>query len=67
MQKISVEAARVNAKLTQEELAEKMGVSRKTICNWESGKKSMRKSNLIAFCTITGFSEEDLFLPGKFA
>lgn len=36
--KISLAAARVNAELTQKELAEKCGVSESTIINWESGK-----------------------------
>ena len=36
--KISLAAARVNAELTQKELAEKCGVSESTIINWENGK-----------------------------
>ncbi len=35
---ISPAAARVNAELTQREVAEKMGVSVQTVVNWESGK-----------------------------
>lgn len=38
MPKISLEAARVNAGLTQKELAEKLGVSNTTIVNWEKRK-----------------------------
>lgn len=34
---ISLTAARVNAKLKQEEVAEKMGVSKRTVINWEKG------------------------------
>lgn len=34
---ISLAAARVNAECTQEEVAEKMGVSKRTIINWEKG------------------------------
>lgn len=63
MKQISLAAARVNAGYTQEELAEKLGVTRKSIQNWESGKKIMRKSNFIAFCTVTGFDQDDIFLP----
>ena len=36
--KISMEAARVNAKLTQKQFAEKCGVSEATVVNWENGK-----------------------------
>lgn len=63
MKQISLAAARVNAGLTQQELAEKLGVTRKSIQNWELGKTQIRKANFIALCTITGFNQEDIFLP----
>lgn len=63
MVKIPINAARVAAGLTQEELAEKMGVSRQTIINWETGKQEMKTLYLYAFCHITGFSEDDILLP----
>lgn len=37
MKEISLSAARVNAKLTQKELAEAVGVGEKTVWNWENG------------------------------
>ena len=47
--KISLAAARVNADLTQKELAEKCGVSESTIINWENGKSlpNMKKLNVL--------------------
>ena len=36
--KISLAAARVNAEMTQEEVAEIMHVSKNTIINWEKGR-----------------------------
>jgi putative transcriptional regulator len=63
MAKIPINAARVAAGLTQEELAEKMGVSRQTIINWETGKQEMKTLYLYAFCHVTGFSEDDILLP----
>lgn len=65
MAKITLEAARVNTKLTQEELAKKMGVSRQSVIDWESGKREMRTPYLYLFCNITGFSEDDILLPSK--
>lgn len=65
MAKISLEAARVNANLTQAELADKMGVSRATVIDWESGKREMKTAYLYMFCGITGFSEDDILLPLK--
>lgn len=35
--KISLAAARVNAKLTQEDVAKSLKVSKKTVINWEKG------------------------------
>lgn len=36
--KITMKAARVNAGLSQKEAAEKIGVSKDTVGNWERGK-----------------------------
>lgn len=36
--KISMASARVNAGLTQKQLAEECGVSESTVVNWENGK-----------------------------
>lgn len=65
MVKITLEAARVNKGLTQEQLAEKMGVSRQTVFDWENGKREMRTPYVYLFCQITGFSEDDILLPKK--
>lgn len=48
--KISLAAARVNAGLTQTELGDKIGVSRQTVANWETGATTPRieKAQLIA-------------------
>ena len=35
---ISLAAARINAQLTQEDIAKKLGVGKQTIVNWEKGK-----------------------------
>ena len=58
-----MEAARVNTGLTQQELAEKMGVSRSTVIDWENGKRQIKPAYLFLFCKITGFAEDDIILP----
>ncbi len=63
MAKITLAAARVNSGLTQEQLAEKLGVSRVSVIQWETGKKEIKPAYLYAFCHITGFSEDDILLP----
>lgn len=65
MAKITLEAARVNTGLTQAQLAEKMGVSRQSVIDWETGKREMRTPYFYLFCNITGFSEDDIILPKK--
>ena len=65
MAKITLKAARVNAGLSQDGLAEKLGVSRKMITDWELGKAEMRPAYLLAVCYITGFSEDDIILPSE--
>lgn len=67
MAKISMNAARVNAGFTQEEIAEKLGISRQTYASWETGKTEMKIAHFIAFCQVTGFSTDDVFLPCEFA
>lgn len=54
--KISVAAARVNAGLTQKELAEKCGVSESTIINWENGKRLPNVGKLEALENALGLS-----------
>lgn len=44
--KITLAAARVNAGMTQEEVAKEMHVSKNTIVNWENGKVEMKQHNL---------------------
>lgn len=61
--KVSLAGARVSAGFTQEQLAEKMGVSRQTVIDWENGKREMRTAYFHLFCLVTKFSEDDIFLP----
>jgi len=63
--KIPMNAARIAAGFTQEEMAQKMGVSRQSIINWESGKSEIKTAYFYMFCKLTGFSEDDILLPKK--
>lgn len=63
MAKLTLKAARVNMGLTQDELAERMGVSRSTVIDWENGKREMRTTYVYLFCSITGLTEDDILLP----
>lgn len=66
MPKISLEAARVNAGLTQKELAEKLGVSNTTIVNWEKGKTEPTYPQLIKISELSGIPLDFIFIPDRF-
>ena len=51
-------------KLTQEELAERMGVSTQMISNLELGKKAIRPENLAKLCIVLELSA-DFILTGS--
>ena len=45
---------------SQEELAEKLGVSRQAVSKWESGASDPSTTNLMALAKLFGVSAEDL-------
>lgn len=61
MPKITLKAARVNAGLTQEQAAKKLGVSRSTLQNWETGKSFPKQPNICAMCEIYDVPFDALF------
>ena len=54
---------RKSLRMTQEELAEKLGVSTQMISNLELGKKAIRPENLAKVCTVLELSA-DFILTG---
>ena len=64
--KISLAAARVNANLTQDDISQKMRVSKNTVVNWESGKSEPTISQARALSEILNFPLElIIFMPTK--
>ena len=66
MPKISLAAARVNAKLTQKELAKMLGVSNITIVNWEKGHTEPSINQLKKISQISGIPLDLIFVPERF-
>lgn len=60
---ISLAAARVNAGLTQEEVAKKLGISKQTIVNWEKGKNVPGIPQMEMMSHIYGIPQDNIFLP----
>ncbi len=51
---------RTQCKMTQEFVAETIGVSRQAVSKWESGRTDPSTSNLFALAKLYGISAEDL-------
>ena len=63
MGEISIRAARINAGMSQRQLAEKLGVTPTTVSAWERGKKEMRPAYFYAISQLTGISVDHLVCP----
>lgn len=51
---------RTDCKMTQEFVAEALGVSRQAVSKWESGASAPSTTNLMALARLYGISAEDL-------
>lgn len=49
-----VREARVDAKITQAQLADRLGISRPAVSQWENGKSDPTHENLVAIASLTG-------------
>lgn len=64
--RISLAAARVNAKMTQDQACRAIHVTKQTLCNWETGRTypSLEKARIIS--QVYGIPYENIiFLPQK--
>lgn len=62
--KITIRAARVNAGYSQKEAADRLGVSNKTLGNWEKGITFPPADKIPLICELYGVSFDNLnFLP----
>ena len=55
----ALKAHRTRCKMTQEFVAETIGVSRQAVSKWESGASDPSTSNLLALAKLYGVSAED--------
>lgn len=61
--KITLAAARVNAGLTQDDVAREMAVTKQTIVNWEKGRKVLKPAELEKLCRMYNMPIDIIFLP----
>ena len=64
MVKMTLEAARRNVKLSQKEAAKQLGISNKTLGNWENGITSPNASMITKICKLYGVSYDNIFFEG---
>lgn len=62
---ISLAAARVNAGMTQEDVAREMHVSKNTVLNWEKGKVLPNFATLQTLSVLYKIPVNNIFLPGE--
>lgn len=66
MLRITLKAARVNAGLSQKEVADTLGVSNKTICSWENSDTFPSANYIDKLCKLYNVSYDDIiFLPSN--
>lgn len=59
---ISLAAARVNAKMTQEDVAKRMKIGKRTIINWEKGTSVPSFSDMNMLSQIYNIPVDNIFL-----
>ena len=60
IKKMTLAAARVNAKLTQKEAAVRLNISNKTLCNWENGNTFPSQPSINAICELYGVTYDQI-------
>ena len=65
--KVTIKAMRVNAGKTLDEASEAIGVSKRTLINWEQHKTYPMVDQLFALCKCYGCTIDDIFLPERLA
>ena len=60
MPKMTLKALRINAGLTQKEVADRLGKSNKTISNWENGISFPEPKDIDALCELYNVSYDHI-------
>lgn len=62
---LSIKAARVEKGFTQEALAEKLGVSKRTLVSWENGEVELKPLVLYAMAYVFQMDADYLRVPDR--
>lgn len=63
--KIILPAVRANARMSQQEFADKLGVSKDTVFNWENGKAEPSATHLRKMSELSGIPMDFIFCERK--
>ena len=58
--RILLKAARVNKDLTQQDVANALNVTKKTVGAWETGKTKPKVDKIDALCLLLGVNYDDI-------
>ena len=65
--KVTLKALRVNAGYNLAEASEKLGITTRTLINWENNKTYPDAHQLLQICSAYQCDLNDIFLPDKLA
>ena len=64
---VSLKAMRINSELKQNEVADRMDITVKTLQNWENNISAPDAIQFARLCKIYRCSRDDIFLPDNLA
>ncbi|WP_220388014.1 helix-turn-helix transcriptional regulator [Lysinibacillus fusiformis] len=65
MQTLSIKAARVERGFSQEALAEKLGIGKRTLISWENGEVDVKPVSMFALAYVLNYDIDVLRVPIK--
>lgn len=54
-------AERDSARLSQQDMADRLGLTKMTISHWENGNRSIKASSLKDYCSVLGITVQYVF------
>lgn len=61
--KLTLAAARINAGYSQQEVAEKLGISTASLTNWERGVTKPKEPTILGLASFYGVPRESISVP----
>lgn len=62
---LSIKAARVERGYSQEALAQKLGIGKRTLIAWENGEVAIKPVSMFALAYVLNYDIDELRVPSK--